>query len=331
MCRMKKSTVADAVFMVEPTSFGFDEQTAASNVFQKHLPANAQEITTRAQQEFDTFVATLRIHNIEVITYRDGDFPPKPNAIFSNNWLSTWPDGRVFLYPMATLSRRIERSEAALDTIRSQRTIAEVTNISTAEHDGKFLESTGVMVFDHLHKLVYACLSERCDESLLRQHAAELGYDPVVFHAATEDGIAIYHTNVMLAIQEHTAVICAESIAETTERTQVLARLRDTGHEVVEITLDQMRAFCGNILEIQSRDGKACLVMSQAAYENFTPKQRKILEAYDELIPIPIPTIEIIGGGSARCMLTEIFLPKQPTAAIKSDDNLDALQPAATL
>lgn len=323
---MEQQSVADAVFMVEPTSFGFDEQTAASNVFQKHLAADTQEITARAQQEFDTFVVTLRTHNIEVITFRDEGFPPKPNAVFSNNWLSTWPDGRVFLYPMATLSRRIERSESALDTIRSQCTVSDVINISSAEHDGRFLESTGVMVFDHLHKLVYACLSERCDETLLRSHAAQLGYEPVVFHAVTEDDTAIYHTNVMLAIQAHTAIVCAEAITDTVERTQVLARLHETGHVVIEITLEQMRAFCGNILEIRSRDGGACVVMSQSAYEHFTPEQRATLEKHGTLIPIAIPTIETIGGGSARCMLTEVFLPKLP-AIIKTDDNLDALEP----
>jgi hypothetical protein len=327
---MQNSTVADAVFMVEPTSFGFDEQTAASNVFQQHLSASTVEITSRAQAEFDTYVATLRTHNIEVMTFRDTDFMPKPNAVFSNNWLSTWPDGRVYLYPMATTSRRVERSKAVLDVIRRQRIVSELSDISAPEHANTFLESTGVMVFDHAHKLVYACLSERCDEDLLRAHAAQLGYEPVVFHAATSDNVAIYHTNVMLAIQAHSAVICAEAIRDADERSNVLTRLRKTGHEVIEISLSQMRNFCGNILEVQSRDGQLCIIMSQSAYEHFTLTQRAMLEAYDTLVPVAIPTIETIGGGSARCMLTEVFLPKLPTATTKFDDNSGVFLQATT-
>jgi len=327
MWHMQNQTVADAVFMVEPTSFGFDEQTALSNVFQQHLDSPASEITVRAQAEFDSFAATLRTHNIEVIIFRDTDFQPKPSAVFSNNWLSTWPDGRVFLYPMATASRRVERSEAALDAIRTQRLITDVADLSHAERDNVFLESTGVMVFDHAHKLVYACLSERCNEHLLRVHAAQLGYKPIIFHAATEDGAAIYHTNVMLAVQSHTAIICAEAITDTSERTHVLASLRETGHEVIEISLDQMRNFCGNVLEVQSRDGKPCIVMSQSAYENFTPQQRATLEVNDILIPVAIPTIETIGGGSARCMLTEIFLPPLPASLTRPDSSLATAAP----
>jgi hypothetical protein len=327
MWHMQNLSVADAVFMVEPTSFGFDEQTALSNVFQKHIDSSAVEITTRAQAEFDSFVATLRAHNIEVIMFRDTDFQPKPNAVFSNNWLSTWPDGRVFLYPMATASRRIERSEAALNPIRATRKISEVSDLSQAEQDDLFLESTGVMVFDHVNKFAYACLSERCNEDLLRTHAAQLGYEPIVFHAATSDGVAIYHTNVMLAIQAHSAVICTEAISDADERSNILAYLRKTSHEVIEISLSQMRNFCGNILEVQSRDGKPCIVMSQSAYEHFTPDQRAMLETHDMLIPVAIPTIEAIGGGSARCMLTEIFLPKLPVTSL--GDSVDTLEQIA--
>ena len=251
----------------------------------------------------------MRHHGITVAVFEDSTTSEKPNAVFPNNWLSMWPDGTIYLYPMATESRRIERSEAVFTMLRKQWNIQKIIDLSNWENDNKFLESTGVMIFDHVHKLVYGCLSVRCDEKLFRDHAQELGYSPVIFRAVDKDGTPIYHTNVLMGIQSHTAVICLEAIKDNHEQKLVEASLLGTGHEVIAITEAQMNNFCGNILEVQNQQGERFIVMSQTAYAAYTPAQRTQLSQYATLLPINIPTIEAIGGGSARCMLAEIFLP----------------------
>jgi len=299
-----------AVMMVRPITFGFDEQTAATNTFQNETSLSQAEVRGRAVEEFDKAVAELRTHGIKVVVFEDQDRKPKPNAVFPNNWLSMWPDGHIFWYPMATESRRVERSFAALTELAKDFDINEVTNLSAAEDSGVYLESTGVMIFDHEHKIVYGCISPRCDEQLLNMHAATLGYKPIVFHAYNTDSIAIYHTNVLMGVQTTTAVVCADTIFDPAERKQVLSSLQETGHDVVLITQEQMNAFCGNILELQNEQGELFLAMSQTAYDAFTEEQREILSRDKTLIPLSIPTIETIGGGSVRCMLAEVFLPE---------------------
>jgi hypothetical protein len=305
------------VLMVEPVSFGFDDQTAQTNTFQNKLAIADSQITHQALAEFDAFVERLRQHEIEVVVFRDQPLPPKPNAVFPNNWLSMWPDGRLFLYPMATESRRIERSHTLLDDLAEAFKVSEIIDFSNEEAAERYLESTGVMVFDHVNKLAYGCISPRCDEDLFQKHAIELGYRPVSF-GAYADGTAIYHTNVLMGIQTTTAVVCLEAITHPTERTMVKASLEKTGHEVVDITLDQMSHFCGNVLEVCNKQGDKFLVLSQTAYDAFTEDQRRILGRDKILLPMAIPTIETIGGGSARCMIAEIFLPALSSVAIPS-------------
>lgn len=295
--------------MVRPLSFGFNEETAHTNTFQNRLELDANTTRSRATAEFDAMVTSLRQHGIHVTVFEDGDIRPKPDAVFPNNWFSSWPDGRVFLYPMATESRRIERSYAALEALAQDFTISSVTDLSATEQHDYNLESTGVMIFDHEHKIVYGCISPRCDASLFTQHAQQLGYKPVLFHAFGTDGTAVYHTNVLMGIASTTAVICAEAITDEAERAMVLESLIQTGHDVVTITQAQMSAFCGNVLELSSNKGERFLAMSQTAYDAFTPEQRTRLERDKTLLPFLIPTIETIGGGSVRCMLGEIFLP----------------------
>lgn len=315
MQKHKKShNSASAVFMVRPTSFGFDEQTAESNAFQQRLGASVADITHRALAEFDTLVATLRGRGIEVVVFEDDAKPAKPNAVFPNNWLSTWPDGRLYLYPMATESRRIERSPAAIELLAQHFEVCEVIDISGAEQRGTYLESTGAIVFDHPNKLAYGCLSVRCDEELFTSHVKSLGYTPIAFRAHDAAGMPIYHTNVLMGVQTNTAVICAEAITDVAERQRILASLAQTGRQVVEISLNQMAQFCGNVLEVAGKRGERFLALSRSAYDAFTPEQRTVLANCKTLLPVALPTIEAVGGGSARCMLAEIFLPPKESA-----------------
>jgi len=308
---MKTNQSTSAVLMVRPTSFGFNEQTALTNTFQNHTDLSADEVHARADQEFSTMVASLREHGVHVTVFEDGDSQPKPDAVFPNNWFSTWGDGHVFFYPMATESRRVERSYAAVQALAREFNITETSDISPSETYGIALESTGVMIFDHINKIVYGCVSPRCDASLFTSHALELGYKPILFHAYGQDGTAVYHTNVLMGIQSTTAVICAEAITDEAERELVIGTLKNTGHQLIEISQTQMAAFCGNVLELQNENGELFLAMSQTAYDNFTDEQRTILSTDKTLLPFSVPTIETIGGGSVRCMLGENFLPKK--------------------
>jgi hypothetical protein len=305
----KTEQSARAVLMVRPTTFGFDEQTARTNTFQHHMDVSHNEVVERATAEFDNAVATLRELDVVVSVFEDSDSSPKPNAVFPNNWISTWPDGHIFLYPMATESRRGERSFEALELLSRQFKISEVTDLSGPEKENLFLESTGVIVFDHVNKIAYACISPRCDQRLFSDHIRELGYESVAFHAYDQQGTAIYHTNVMMGIQTETAVICADSITDEQERSMVLRKLDETGHEITTITRTQMASFCGNTLELRNDAGERYLAMSQSAFDAFTPEQRTALSCDKSLVPLAIPTIETIGGGSVRCMLAEVYLP----------------------
>jgi hypothetical protein len=302
---------ASALLMVRPTTFGFDGETAASNAFQHKPSVSGSTVRERALTEFDAAVKTLQKHDIDVTVFEDPDSTEKPDAVFPNNWLSMWPDGHVYLYPMAAESRRKERSMAALELLKQRFAITKLTDLSSNEASDIFLESTGVMIFDHNAKIVYGCLSVRCDETLFRAHAAELGYTPVIFHAYDSDSVPIYHTNVLMGLQSTSAVVCLEAITDAGERGKLVENLESTGHEVIAITEAQMRAFCGNTLEVQNKHGQLFLALSQTAYDAFTPEQRDRLSQDKTLLPLAVPTIETIGGGSVRCMLAEIFLPGQ--------------------
>ncbi len=297
--------------MVRPTSFGFNEQTAVTNTFQNHTELSSKEVHERADQEFGSMVEKLRQNGVHVTVFEDTDTLRKPDAVFPNNWFSTWSNGYMYLYPMATQSRRIERSYAAVENLSKDFKIAQITDMSPTEEYGLALESTGVMIFDHENKIVYGCISPRCDTGLFTNHAVELGYKPILFHAYGQDGTPVYHTNVLMGIQSTTAVLCAEAITDDTERQLVLDTLKNTSHEVIEISQAQMSAFCGNVLELQNDDGELFVAMSQTAHDNFTAEQRSALGKDKTLLPFAIPTIETIGGGSVRCMLGENFLPKK--------------------
>lgn len=305
---MSSRQSAQSVLMVSPASFAFDQQTAVSNKFQVMLTVESSTVTARAMREFRSAVATLRHAGVNVIVHAGDPVDNRPNAVFPNNWISTWPDGRVFTYPMATVSRRVERDSKVLDQLAQKFIIDQTTDLSQNEADERYLESTGVIIFDHIQKVAYGCISQRCDRDLFVNHVTSLGYQPITFHAYDQHGAPIYHTNVMMGVQSTTAVICSEAITDDTERQHVLETLRQH-HQVVEISYEQMNSFCGNVLELENRSGHKLLAMSRSAYDGFTGEQRRTLATDKKLVPINIPTIETVGGGSVRCMLAEVFLP----------------------
>lgn len=296
------------ILMVRPASFGFNAQTAASNAFQNQIDTLSQaEIAEQAQAEFDGFVAKLRSKDIQVKVVADTSSPEKPDAIFPNNWVSFHADGRVFLYPMCTPNRRLERRTDIIEDLANSFSIKEIRDISPAENEGRILEGTGSMVLDHKHKIIYACLSPRTEATLLAEYGKEIGYEVVAFTSLDEKGGEVYHTNVVMCMGDGFAVICLDTIRDKAEREKVEASLTNTGNDIVNISLAQMNQFAGNMLQVQNTTGKTFLVMSQTAYNALTPTQTTQLSKHTEILPVQIDTIETIGGGSARCMMAEIF------------------------
>jgi len=292
---------------MRPKHFGFDPATASSNSFQSEEGAEQRAmIEGLAQIEFDAAVAKLKAEGIDIIALNDTDSPEKPNAVFPNNWVSFHEDGMVLLYPMLTESRRVERRQEVLDELEAQGVeITRIIDISHYENEGKFLESTGSVVLDYGNKLAYACLSSRTHIEVLEKFCEILDYEPVVFESMNIEGQAIYHTNVVMCIADQYAVICSESIPQT-QRVEVLAALKNTGHGLVEITMEQMYNFAGNMLEVMNDKGQSVLVMSESAMKSLTIDQKETLSSYSKLVAVAIPTIEKFGGGSVRCMMCKL-------------------------
>ena len=303
---------ANTVLMVEPIAFGYNSQTAQNNYFQ--VEQKEADIQEKALQEFNNFVEKLREKGIQVITIKDTLEPHSPDSIFPNNWVSFHEDGRVALYPMFAMNRRVERRSDILDTLRDEGfSITEVNDFSNSEKEEKFLEGTGSMIFDHDFKIAYGSVSLRLDEGLFRDFCEKFGYTPVVFHSFQNVGnqrLPIYHTNVMMCVAEQFVVICLDCIDDELEREKVQEVIKSTDKEVIEISEDQMHQFAGNMLQVQNEEGTQFLVMSQTAYKSLTKEQIEKIESYCEIIYADLNTIEINGGGSARCMLAEVFLPK---------------------
>ncbi len=302
-------TLANTVLLVRPASFGFNAETAVSNHYQQQLAGSG--VTAQVLAEFDAAVATLRGRGVRVEVFEDAPEPAKPDAVFPNNWFSTHADGQLLLYPMCAPNRRTERRPELLAKLACEFAVREVVDLSGTEADGRFLEGTGSIIFDHAHRVAYAGLSPRTDAALFAQVARRLGYRPVAFRAVDARGQEIYHTNVMMCVGPGFAVICLESIADAAERAAVVESLTTTGHEIVAISQAQVGRFAGNMLAVEAA-GRVLLVMSQQAHDALLPEQRQALARYAELVPLAIPTIETVGGGSARCMLAEIFLPAKP-------------------
>ena len=301
----------DTVLMIEPIAFGFNEQTAVNNYFQVQQEGNVQE---KALEEFHSFVEKLRAKGINVLTIKDTIDPKTPDSIFPNNWVSFHQDGKVVLYPMFADNRRLERREDIINQIKEQFDVKEIIDYSKIENENKYLEGTGSMIFDHDNKIAYGSVSLRLDEKLFRKFCAEFGFTPVVFHSyqtAGEERLPIYHTNVMMCVADKFVVICLDCIDDETERQNVIDSIKNSGKELIEISEDQMQNFAGNMLQVQNNSGDKFLVMSQSAYRSLKLEQISAIEKHCEIIYSDLETIETNGGGSARCMLAEVFLPKK--------------------
>jgi hypothetical protein len=306
-----QSQLASAVLMVRPASFGFNPETAFSNAYQKAPQADAATIENKALQEFDQYVDTLKAQGIEVLVIQDSKEPAKPDAVFPNNWFCTLPARQVIIFPMLAPSRREEKRDEILAEIQAHYDVMDFEDWSEYEAENFFLEGTGSMIFDHPNRTIYACLSERTHKSLLETFAKAHSYRPVYFTATDGDGKAIYHTNVMMHIGATYAVICLESIKNQAERIRISQELTSSGHEIIDISLEQVKAFAGNMLQVQNSAGIPYTLMSESSYQSLSAEQKHILEIHSNLLPVKIPTIESVGGGSARCMVAELFLPKK--------------------
>jgi len=299
------------ILLVRPSQFVFNVQTSASNAFQQKTTSTNDQIKNEAAAEFDMFAQTLRSKGVHVFVFHDTPHPVKPDAIFPNNWVTFHANGTVVLYPMCAENRRHERRTDILDKLKADFSIKKIIDLSSSEKENTFLEGTGSIIFDHNHRIAYACLSPRTDKNLFLDVTKRLNYSPVYFNAHDEKGKDIYHTNVMMNIAEKFSVICLNSISDKKEREAVVHSLTATGHSVIDITFGQMNSFAGNMLTVLSDKNKSLTVLSQSAFNCLTENQKKEIEKYSELVPIPISTIETIGGGSARCMMAEIFLQEK--------------------
>jgi hypothetical protein len=296
------------LLMIQPVNFGFNPETAVNNTFQKNIDGDVQ---LKALQEFNDLVALLRHNKVDVTVVQDSQHPHTPDSVFPNNWISFHNDGRIFLYPMFAENRRQERKTAVLDAVKHKFSVEEIVDLSDSEADELFLEGTGSMVLDREHKIAYACLSPRTSEKILNKFCLMAGYRPVSFVAKDSAGVEIYHTNVMMCIAGSFAVVCLESVTDKDEREALLFSLEQTNKEVIDISLQQLNYFAGNMLQVISEDGELLLVMSTQAYQSLTAGQIEILQKHSRIIHSSLNTIETAGGGSARCMMAEVFLNRK--------------------
>jgi len=305
--------ITDTIVMIRPVAFRMNEQTAVNNFFQEDLALKNAEINTKAQEEFDAFVQKLRAVGVNVIVENDDLRMDTPDSIFPNNWISFHENGDIGLYPMFAENRRRERREEVL--IRLENEGFKINNIydyTPAEDEGFFLEGTGSILMDRVNRKAYCALSPRADEELLIEFCEDFEYMPVIFTAnQTVDGkrLPIYHTNVMMCLAEEFCVICLDTIDDAKEKKNVVQHLKTDGKEIIAITEGQMHHFAGNMLQVQGRD-KKYLVMSAAAHNSLTNQQIAAIEKHCEILSSDLHTIETCGGGSARCMMAEVFLPK---------------------
>lgn len=303
------------ILMIRPVSFCKNEETSVNNAFQKKQDKSPAEINSLAQKEFDQFVNTLRNHGVTVNQIEDTHLPHTPDSVFPNNWVSFHRDGNIGLYPMFAKNRRLERREDIFDTLYEKGYhIEDIIDYSSAEEDHCFLEGTGSFILDRENEIAYCGLSERADEDLFIDFCEDFGYLPVVFdtqHKVDNQTLPVYHTNVMLSITSHLAIICLDVIPSKSQRKEVINHLKRTKKTVLSITSEQMNQFCGNVLELKDQEGNKLLVMSTTAFNHFTPEQKTQIEKTNKIVHSNLKTIETYGGGSARCMIAEIFLSQQ--------------------
>jgi hypothetical protein len=295
------------ILMIRPVNFSFNAETAVNNAFQvateAETPAQAE-----ALKEFEDFVKVLRDNGVDVTVIDDTPEPYTPDSIFPNNWVSFHEQGLVCLYPMYAANRRLERKPGVLQQLGRSFRIGQTLDFTGYEQDGLFLEGTGSMVLDREYKIAYAGLSPRTDRNVLLDFCRQTGYTPEDFTAVDGMGQAIYHTNVMMCVADRYIVVCLDSLPDPLERKHLTGTIHSCNKDLIEISLDQMNSFAGNMLQIHNRQGEKLLVMSSRAYISLRPDQIATLSAYNRIIHSPLNAIETNGGGSARCMMAEIHL-----------------------
>lgn len=298
-----------SVIMIKPKVFGYNEETAENNYYQKKTNEKSETISQKALKEFDDFAAKLEAYGVDVNVFNHSD-PKAVDALFPNNWMSFPGDRRFCLYPMYAKSRRIERHPSVIASIKSTFGIKREIDYSSFEEQNAFCEGTGSIIFDHIFKVAYGCLSGRTDQDLTKKICNDLGYESVLFYAnqtVSSKRLPIYHTNVIMSLGENFAVICLSAIDDLRQRKVIADKIAATKRQMILITEEQVQSFCGNILEVLNRRGEKIIVMSETAEKNFTVQQLDLLSKNASIVSSSLTTIETYGGGSARCMLCEVF------------------------
>jgi len=307
--------ITDTILMVRPAAFRLNEQTKVNNFFQEELDLKEEQIQARAQAEFDAFVEKLRGVGVKVIVHQDKKENDTPDSIYPNNWVSFHESGDIALYPMFAVNRRRERNEEVLRLVESEGfSIDNVIDYTEAEEDGVFLEGTGSLILDRENRKAYCALSDRAHEELVIEFCEDFEYTPIIFTAyqnVNGERAVIYHTNILMCLGETFCVICLDTIDDKKEKKNVVEHLKEDNKEIIAITEEQMHQFAGNMLQVVGRDDKTYLIMSQAARDSLTEEQVKTIEKHTNILSSDLHTIETLGGGSARCMLAEVFLPKK--------------------
>ena len=296
--------------MVSPNHFGFNPQTAESNVFQHQVSESEINIQKKALEEFNSAAETLKKNHINVLILPSREDAITPDAVFPNNWFSHHSGGKLVIYPMRAPNRRAERQPQKLKTLLEQNNVkvSEITDLTSDENNGHVLEGTGSLVLDRENKIAFAMESPRTAKEEFNKWCHIMSYEGILFHAYDKEGFAIYHTNVTMSIGREYAVICLDSIKDADEKKVVEEKLKSLGKEIIELSVEQIYKYCGNTLQVSSTDGSSKIIMSKTAFEGFTQNQLEKLQKYGQIITLDIPTIENVGGGSARCMLAEVFL-----------------------
>ena len=310
--QIKERQLASAVLMIRPTRFQNNPLTAESNSFMVEPDASPAAQQALARKEFEALVAALRDVGVDVYVYDDTPEPHTPDSVFPNNWVSLHADGRVVLYPMEAENRRTERRLDIIESLDRDHGffVRDVVDLTHHEQEGHFLEGTGSMVLDRVNRIAYACLSSRTHLDVLGDFAQRMDYEVIAFDAVDRDGVPIYHTNVLMSVGESIAVVCEEALVDEDQRQAVLDSLRGTGHRILSISYAQLEAFAGNMMELCNAAGEAVVAMSQQAYNSLNQQQKDILQANGHIVASPIDNIELSAGGSVRCMLAEIHLPR---------------------
>jgi len=309
----KHKQLASNLLMIRPCHFFSNPQTAESNKFQGRSNLSDNELKEAAVNEFDALVSKLREADLNVCVFEDTPEPITPDSVFPNNWVSFHNDGTVVLYPMEAENRRLERRIDIIDALRGEYgfNVKKIINMSYLEDKQEYLEGTGSMILDHTNQIAYACLSSRTHKNALLDFSKEMGFSPIPFCAKDASGSDVYHTNVIMSLGEKLAVLCEDAIPIDSQKKQVKESLQSTGHEIITISLDQMTSFAGNVLEVISSSNEHLMLMSERAEKSLKKKQKSTIEKYCRIVSSPIQNIEDSAGGSVRCMIAEIALPKK--------------------